>query len=87
MADPVYQPYLSMAEFKELVDDTQNLSLDEFKVQAELAFAKCERKKILNAKTEDFSKTQSGNSKKFFGIPEDKEKESRYGTIFLEGSK
>lgn len=87
LADPVYQPYLSMAEFKELVDDVQNLSLDAFKVQAELAFAKCERKKILNARPKDFSKTQSGNSKKFFGIPEDKEKESRYGTIFLEGSK
>ena len=87
LADPVYQPYLSMPEFKELVGD-KNLSLEEFKIQAELAFAKCERKKILNAKTENFSKTQSGiSSKKFIGVPEDKEKESRYGTIFLEGSK
>lgn len=87
LADPVYQPYLLDTEFETLVEDKLNLSLDEFKLQAELAFAKCERKKILNTKTKDFSKTQTGPSKKFFGIPEDKEKESRYGTIFLEGSK
>lgn len=88
LADPVYQPYLSTSEFKALVDDAQNLSLEDFKIKAELAFAKCERKKILSTATKEFNKTQMGTaSKKMVGVPKDKDKnkESRYGTIFSKG--
>lgn len=88
LADPVYQPYLSTSEFKDLVEDAQNLSLDKFKIQAELAFAKCERQKILSSIPKEFSQTQVGTAtKKLVGVPKDKAKESRYGNIFSEGGK
>lgn len=74
LADPVFESCLETEEFKEVVKKKDELSLEDFKLQTELAFAKCQRR-VVNANKD--------SSVKAFAVTKKSEtKKSRYGNIF-----
>lgn len=72
LSDVSYQKYLSEPEFKQLVKDKDKYSVEEFNIQAEVAFAKCVKR---------FSFAHSNTRKVIFSA-EDKGKKKPYGNIF-----
>ena len=72
LSDVSYQKYLSEPEFKQLVKDKDKYSVEEFNIQAEVAFAKCVKR---------FSFAHSSTRKVIFSA-EDKGKKKPYGNIF-----
>lgn len=82
LSDTVYSAYASDPEFVELKNNMESIELDDLKVKAELAFAKCVRKNpIQEAKPIEATKT----TKTFdFAEPDSYATRLRYGDLFKE---
>lgn len=84
LADPVFESCLESDEFKEVIAKQDDLPVEEFRIQAELAFAKCQRK-VLSSKKPD--EPEKDSAKLFSVAKESNPVRSRYGAIFETKSK
>lgn len=77
-AEEAYADFLETAEFKELISQKDDYSLEELKDKAELAFAKC----VKQNKTFSFNEGNRKIAKHTFANPAKVTKKKPYGTLF-----
>ncbi len=77
-AEEAYADFLETAEFKELISQKDDYSLEELKDKAELAFAKC----VKQNKTFSFNEGNRKIAKHTFANPAKATKKKPYGTLF-----
>lgn len=79
LKDPVFESCLETEEFKEVIAKKDEMTLDEFSLQTELAFAKIQRRRMEKPAMRDSAETAEV---KLFDTPKEETRKSRYGNIF-----